>query len=166
MPQAWGLTAPARSAVLLSGKELGIAAGILKDINDLVSRLRSEKILNRSLFDELIQWFTVELPAAGADKIAVVKPSERLIAFCAACFAACSDQNRIKWSAISQCTDSVGLGGIEEPFSEIRIECHDGLISLPNVRGQVSPLAFGADPAAAGCVTKVPKAWGLTAPLR
>ena len=40
------------------------------------------------------------------------------------------------------------------------------VIILANVRGQVSPLAFGADPASAGCVTKVPKAWGLTAPPR
>jgi len=31
--------------------------------------------------------------------------------------------------------------------------------SLPNVRDDGSPLAFGADPATAGCVTKVPKAW-------
>jgi len=38
------------------------------------------------------------------------------------------------------------------------------IFSLANVRRQVSPLAFGADPASAGCVTKVPKAWGLTAP--
>jgi len=32
-------------------------------------------------------------------------------------------------------------------------------IILANVRDDRSPLAFGADPAAAGCVTKVPKAW-------
>ena len=31
--------------------------------------------------------------------------------------------------------------------------------SSANVRDDGSPLAFGADPAAAGCVTKVPKAW-------
>ena len=30
---------------------------------------------------------------------------------------------------------------------------------LPNVRDDGSPLAFGADPASAGSVTKVPKAW-------
>jgi len=41
-----------------------------------------------------------------------------------------------------------------------------GYIVLPNVPGQVSPLAFGADPAPAGCVTKVPKAWGLAEPAR
>jgi hypothetical protein len=28
-----------------------------------------------------------------------------------------------------------------------------------NVPDHLLPLAFGADPAAAGCVTKVPKAW-------
>jgi hypothetical protein len=39
-------------------------------------------------------------------------------------------------------------------------------IFLANVPGQVSPLAFGADPVSAGSVTKVPKAWGLTAPAR
>jgi hypothetical protein len=33
------------------------------------------------------------------------------------------------------------------------------ILSLPNVRDDVSPLAFGADPADAGSVTKVPKAW-------
>ena len=41
---------------------------------------------------------------------------------------------------------------------------------LPNVPGQVSPLAFGMTPAReaekAGGMTKVPKAWGLTAPAR
>ncbi|MFA7345988.1 MAG: hypothetical protein WC003_16950, partial [Terrimicrobiaceae bacterium] len=42
--------------------------------------------------------------------------------------------------------------------------CTQTLI-LANVSGQVSPLAFGADPASAGSVTKVPKAWGLTAPV-
>ena len=42
----------------------------------------------------------------------------------------------------------------------------ESYICLPNVPGQVSPLAFGADPAPAGSVTKVPKAWGLTAPAR
>ena len=40
------------------------------------------------------------------------------------------------------------------------------LIYSANVPGQVSPLAFGADPAPAGSVTKVPKAWGLAAPAR
>ena len=32
-------------------------------------------------------------------------------------------------------------------------------IFFANVRDDGSPLAFGADPASAGCVTKVPKAW-------
>jgi len=33
------------------------------------------------------------------------------------------------------------------------------ILLLPNVRDDGSPLAFGADPASAGSVTKVPKAW-------
>jgi len=41
---------------------------------------------------------------------------------------------------------------------------------MPNVPGQVSPLAFGMTPAReaekAGGMSKVPKAWGLTAPAR
>jgi len=37
------------------------------------------------------------------------------------------------------------------------ISCESVL--LPNVRDDGSPLAFGADPASAGYVTKVPKAW-------
>jgi len=41
---------------------------------------------------------------------------------------------------------------------------------LPNVPGQVSPLAFGMAPAReaekAGGMTKVPKAWGLAEPVR
>ena len=34
-------------------------------------------------------------------------------------------------------------------------------ILIPNVPDEVSPLASGAQPAQAGCVTKVPQAWGL-----
>ena len=40
--------------------------------------------------------------------------------------------------------------------SPLRLEIAD---ILSNVQDDRSPLAFGADPAAAGCVTKVPKAW-------
>ena len=38
-----------------------------------------------------------------------------------------------------------------------------GMTKVPQAWGlaDVSPLAFGADPASAGSVTKVPKAWGL-----
>jgi hypothetical protein len=164
--EGWGLAAPARSAILLSGKDLCIAFGILKDIDDLVRRLRSEKILNRSLLYELIQWFTVELPSAGADKVAVVKPSNRLLNFCAAVLASCSDDGRIHRSTFTQCTDSIGLGGIEEPFSEISIECHDELIGLPNVPDEVSLLASGTKACSAGDVPEVPKGQGLTPSAR
>ena len=38
-------------------------------------------------------------------------------------------------------------------------------IFLANVGCHLLPLAFGADPASAGCVTKVPQAWELGAQL-
>jgi len=45
-----------------------------------------------------------------------------------------------------------------------------GQVFFANVPGQVSPLAFGMTPAReaekAGVMTKVPQAWGLTAPAR
>jgi len=41
-----------------------------------------------------------------------------------------------------------------------------GIIGLPNVPGQVSPLAFGTKGCSAADVPKVPKAWGLTEPAR
>jgi len=37
---------------------------------------------------------------------------------------------------------------------------------MPNVRCHLPPLAFGADPASAGSVPKVPQAWWLGAQLR
>jgi len=40
------------------------------------------------------------------------------------------------------------------------------IVGLPNVPGQVSPLAFGIRACSAGEMPKVPKAWGLTAPAR
>jgi len=38
--------------------------------------------------------------------------------------------------------------------------------SLPNVPGQVSPLAFGTKGCSAADVPKVPQAWGLAEPAR
>ena len=41
------------------------------------------------------------------------------------------------------------------------VDVHSRLYFLANVRDDRSPPAFGADPASAGSVTKVPKAWGF-----
>jgi hypothetical protein len=45
---------------------------------------------------------------------------------------------------------------ISEPLSS---GCEVEVIFFANVPDHLLPLAFGADPAAAGSVTKVPKAW-------
>jgi hypothetical protein len=51
-----------------------------------------------------------------------------------------------------------------------RLSGSEATFSYANVPGQVSPLAFGMTPAReaekAGGMTKVPQAWGLTAPAR
>jgi len=44
-------------------------------------------------------------------------------------------------------------------FSWFSVVVNMTIFVLPNVRDDGSPLAFGADPASAGSVTKVPKAW-------
>jgi len=41
-----------------------------------------------------------------------------------------------------------------------------GIILWANVRGEVSPLAFGIRACSAGEMPKVPKAWGLAPPPR
>ena len=51
----------------------------------------------------------------------------------------------------------INLFGIEE-FTRLH-EMRNRTVSSANVCDDRSPLAFGADPASAGCVTKVPKAW-------
>ena len=121
---------------ILSPRELCIAVGILSDINDLVRRLCSNEALDRVFYEELIQWFSVELPSAGTDKFAIVKPSQRIEDFCSAILASCGDRNLIERAARSKCADGLGLGGIQELPGEWRIEIHGDLISFPNVRDE------------------------------
>ncbi len=108
-----------------SNRDLCVAVAIFKDIHDLLGRLCSEKVLDRASCNELLQWFTVELPAAGTNKIAVVKPSENLINFCAALFAACGNKDAIQRAALAKSADSVSLGAVEKVPGEFRIELHE-----------------------------------------
>ncbi len=108
-----------------SDRELCVAVAIFKDIHDLLGRLCSNKVLDRASCDELLQWFTVELPAAGTEKIAVVKPSEDFLNFCAALFAVCGNEDAIQRAALAKSADRVGLGALEKPPGEFRIKLHE-----------------------------------------
>lgn len=108
-----------------SGRELCVAAAVLQDIRDLLGRICKANVLDRASCNELLQWFTVELPAAGTNKIAVVKPSENLINFCAALFAACGNKDAIQRAALAKSADSVSLGAVEKVPGEFRIELHN-----------------------------------------
>ena len=115
-----------------SGRELCVAVAIFEDFHDLFGRLCSAKVLDRASCNELLQWFTVELPAAGTKKIAVVKPSEDFINFCATLFAACGNKDAIQRAALAESADRVGLGVLKKPPGEFRIELHeewDGLLT-------------------------------------
>jgi len=62
--------------------------------------------------------------------------------------------------------NAVSRAGIIERKKRIAVDLHSGYYSLANVPDHLLPLAFGADPASAGSVTKVPKAWKLGASAR
>jgi len=132
-----------RSVGILSSRELCIAIGILADLNDLVRRLGSGEVLDRSFYEDLIQWFTVEFPSAGTDKFAIVKPAQRVDDFCSAVLASCGERDAVERAIRAKSSDGIGFGGIQEELREWRIECHSDLISSPNVRGQM-PRSDGA----------------------
>jgi len=150
-----------RSVGILSSRELCIAIGILADLNDLVRRLGSGEVLDRSFYEDLIQWFTVEFPSAGTDKFAIVKPAQRVDDFCSAVLASCGERDAVERAIRAKSSDGIGFGGIQEELREWRIECHSDLISSPNVPDEESPLASGVAPASAGGMTEVPKGWGF-----
>lgn len=105
-----------------------LAVAVVRDAADFVGRLRFCQVIERSLYQSVIQWFSVEEAATGAAHVVIVKPSQRFLDLISAASADEADNNGVQGAAGSQDSQGVGFGGVEPLTGEIVVELHRDLL--------------------------------------